>query len=267
MQHIHRLLSLAIVALALVMVSTVPSLAQSANDLQQRFEARIFTDANGKTQPYRLLKPKNYDATKKYPLVLFMHGAGERGTDNQAQLRSSVTFFATDAIMDKYPCFVIAPQCPPDKRWVEVNWGDNAHIIPAEPSEPMRLTLLLLDTIQKEFNIDKQRLYVTGLSMGGFGTWDIIARHPNMFAAAIPVCGGGDEHTAAAIKKIPIWAFHGDQDNVVKTIRSRHMIEALQQAGGQPKYTEFLGVGHNAWTFAYCNTDVYTWLFAQHRKK
>jgi predicted peptidase len=246
---------------------TVTVEAESPNQLMQRFEAHVFTDAQGKTLPYRLLKPKNLDPTKSYPLVLFFHGAGERGTDNLAQIRNGAFFFATNSIMEKYPCFVVAPQCPTDKRWVEVNWDADAHVMPVAPSEPMRLTLLLLDALQHEYKVDARRLYVTGLSMGGFGTWDIIARRPALFAAAVPVCGGGDEATAEAIKKVPIWAFHGDQDGAVKTTRSRHMIEALRKVDAHPKYTELLNVGHNAWDFAYCSSDMYEWLFAQHKKR
>jgi predicted peptidase len=129
----------------------------------------------------------------------------------------------------------------------------------------MRLLLELIPALRKEYGIDPKRIYVTGLSMGGFGTWDLIARKPDWFAAAAPVCGGADEATAATISKIPVWAFHGDQDGAVKPSRSRNMVEALKKAGGEPKYTEYKGVGHDSWNPAYKDPELMKWLFRQKR--
>jgi predicted peptidase len=239
--------------------------ALTKDEMVQRFEARVFTNADGKTQPYRLLTPKDYDPGKAYPLVLFLHGVGESGTDNLKQVTNSAYLFAGDSMMARYPCFVVAPQCPGSRRWVEVSWSLDAHTMPEQPSEPLALTLQLLDELPKEFHIDPRRIYVTGLSMGGLGTWDILARRPKLFAAAMPVCGAADEHTAPLIKDIPIWTFHGDRDTTIKPSRSRNMVAALQAAGGHPRYSELLDVGHNAWTYAYNSTDIYDWLFAQQR--
>jgi predicted peptidase len=228
-------------------------------------EKKVFTDADGKTLPYRLLKPDDYDPKKKYPLVVFLHGAGERGADNVKQLIHGVPEFVKPENRKDYPCFLIAPQCPEKARWVEVDWGAASHTMPKEPSEPMRLLLQLIPALQKEYSIDDKRVYVTGLSMGGFGTWDLIARKPEWFAAAAPVCGGGDEATAEKIAKLPIWAFHGDQDGAVKPSRSRNMIAALEKAGGKPKYTEYKGVGHDSWVPAYRDPELMKWLFSQKR--
>jgi predicted peptidase len=229
-------------------------------------EKRTYTDAKGKTLPYRLLKPQNYEPKRKYPLVLFLHGAGERGTKNEKQLVHGVPEFAKEANRANYPCFLIAPQCPEQAKWVEVDWSADAHRQPTEPSEPMRLTLELLDALPKEFSIDSHRIYVTGLSMGGYGTWDILARRPDLFAAGVPICGGGDETTAAKIAKIPIWVFHGAKDPAVKVERSRRMIEALKKAGGHPKYTEYSDEGHFSWVPAYKDPALFAWLFAQKRE-
>jgi len=234
---------------------------------QAELEKRTYTDAAGKVLRYRLLRPENYDARKSYPLVLFLHGAGERGDDNEKQLVHGVPQFASAANRQKYPCFLVAPQCPDRLRWVEVDWGAAAHKQPDAPSEPMRLTIELLQALPKEFSIDPRRIYVTGLSMGGFGTWDICARRPDLFAAAVPVCGGADEATAEKIARIPQWIFHGEQDGVVKVSRSRNMVEALKKAGGNPKYSELPKVGHDAWTPAYANPELFAWLFAQTRSK
>jgi predicted peptidase len=230
---------------------------------QAELEKRTYTDTTGKVLRYRLLRPDNYDAKKSYPLVLLLHGAGERGNDNEKQLKWGVPQFTSAANRQKYPCFLVVPQCPDNMRWVEVDWGAAAHQQPAAPSEPMRLTLELMDALPKEFSIDPKRIYVTGLSMGGFGTWDICARRPELFAAAVPICGGADEATAAKIAKVPQWIFHGDKDGVVKPSRSRNMVEALKKAGGTPKYSELPNVGHDAWNPAYGNAELYAWLFAQ----
>jgi predicted peptidase len=238
----------------------------TAADPRERFEARTYTDAAGGKLNYRLLKPKAYDAAKKYPLVVFFHGAGERGDDNQKQLVHGMGDFASEAIMDKYPAFVIAPQCPNGQKWADVDWSAEDHKLPEKPSPSMQLSLELLAALQKEFSIDASRLYVTGLSMGGYGTWDAIQRNPQFFAAAAPICGGGDSTAVEKIKSLPIWAFHGDQDNAVKVKRSRDMIAALKAAGGEPKYTEYKGVGHDSWTATYRDPAFYEWLFAQKKK-
>lgn len=238
----------------------------SAADHRDRFEARTFVDAAGKKLNYRLLKPKGYDPNKSYPLVLFLHGAGERGSDNKVQLVHGMNEFAADEIMEKYPAFVIAPQCPEGKQWVDVPWSADSHLMPKEPAEPLKQSLDLIAALQKEFSIDKSRLYVTGLSMGGFGAWDAIQRRPELFAAAVPVCGGGDSTLAEVIKGVPVWAFHGAEDGAVKPLRSRDMIAALKKAGGSPKYTEYEKVGHNSWEKAYADAKMFEWLFAQHKK-
>src|SRR5262249_5923284 len=154
-------------------------------------EKLIFKE-NGKELPYRLMKPEGYDASKKYPLVIFLHGAGERGTDNEKQLVHGVPQFASKENREKYPCFLIAPQCPDKQSWVNVDWSAEPHTIPKEPAESAKLVLNLIQSLQKEYSVDPKRIYITGLSMGGYGTWDLLARKPELFAAAVPICGGGD---------------------------------------------------------------------------
>lgn len=237
----------------------------AAADDRDAFEARTYANPAGQKLPYRLLKPAKYDPNQKYPLVVFLHGAGERGTDNKVQLVHGMADFASPANREKYPAFVIAPQCPTGERWVEVDWSADKHDMPEKPASPMRLTHELMASLEKEFSIDADRIYITGLSMGGYGTWDAIQRHPQRFAAAAPICGGGDPKFADKIKNIPIWAFHGDKDAAVKVERSRDMIAAIKAAGGSPKYTEYPGVGHDSWTATYKNPEFFAWLFAQKR--
>lgn len=225
------------------------------------WEKREQKDAKGAKLAYRLYKPKGAEGKEKLPLVLFLHGAGERGDDNQSQLKHAVKYFV--AGQEKYPCFIAAPQCPSRFQWVDTPWGNPKHSMPAQPTEPLRLAFEMVAALEKEFPIDPKRVYVTGLSMGGFGTWDAIQRAPKQFAAAVPVCGGADEALAPAIAKVPVWVFHGGNDDVVKTVRSRNIVDALKKAGGSPKYTEYPGVGHGCWDQAYQDKDLLPWLFSQ----
>ncbi|QDV11591.1 esterase [Rosistilla oblonga] len=218
---------------------------------------------------YRLMKPRNIEPGKKYPLVLFLHGAGERGDDNLRQLKFLPESLATSANRDRFPCFVLAPQCPTGQQWVDVPWGDlKSTPMPEQPSRPMQGAIEVLQKTLKEQPIDRSRVYLTGLSMGGYGSWDLASRHPEWFAGAIIVCGGGDEQQAAQLKQLPIQVFHGGADTVVPTQRSRSMVAAIQDAGGtQIEYTELPGVGHNSWSHAYSDAaGALEWLFKQSRQ-
>jgi predicted peptidase len=221
----------------------------------------VYKDASGKELPYRLLRPAKVEDGQRYPLVIFLHGAGERGTDNEKQLVHGVPQFVANR--EKYPCFLIAPQCPGPQKWVEVDWGAATHTQPKEPGDAGRQVLELIEKSLKELPVDPKRVYLTGLSMGGYGTWDLAARKPDWFAAVAPVCGGADEATAPKIKNLPTWVFHGAKDTAVKPERSRNMVAALKKAGGSPKYTEYPTVGHNSWDNAYSDPAFYEWLLAQ----
>jgi predicted peptidase len=236
-------------------------------DPRKRLEKRLFRNAQGESIPYRLFVPKDYSATKKYPAILFLHGAGERGADNEAQLvHAEVLRLVSDEAAAREPCFLVAPQCPPGAKWVEVPWDSKRpHHTPAQPSVPMRLSLELLDSLEKEFSIDPARRYVTGLSMGGFGSFDACLRRPGYFAAAIPICGGADDSRAKDLAGTRFWIFHGGSDSVVPVGRSRSIFHLLKAAGGNAKYTEYPGVDHNSWTKAYHEPGLADWLFARHR--
>lgn len=228
------------------------------------YEARDFS-ADGAKLAYRLLKPATIEPGKSYPLVIFLHGAGERGDDNKAQLKHGAPLFAKPESREKFPCFVIAPQCPKDQTWSAVKGWTDAESFQTEPKPAMKLLLGAVDAIEKEFTIDPDRIYVTGLSMGGYGSWDLITRFPGKFAAAIPVCGGGDKEKIAIAKGVPVWAFHGLADNVVPPARSQEMVAAIRAAGGKAAHTEYPGVAHDSWTYAYGEPNLLPWLFAQRR--
>lgn len=228
-------------------------------------EAREWKAPNGTVVKYRWSAPETLEAGKTYPLVLFLHGAGERGTNNAAQLKHGVTAILEGARKLGEPCFLIAPQCPPSGWWAPIN----RKTMQADPAgKPVLLDALLALTeeVTKTQPIDSKRFYVTGLSMGGFGTWSLLARVPDKIAAAIPICGGGDPAQAAKFKDVPIWAFHGEADPTVPVKNTKDMIAALEQAGGKPKATYYPNVQHDSWTQTYADPAVIKWLFAQRQK-
>lgn len=216
---------------------------------------------------YRLLRPANVEPGQAYPLVLFLHGAGERGSDNLAQLKYLPTWLAEPDLRERHPCFVVAPQCRADHQWAPYDWSAKK----SSPLAPSLMTDLVaavgaVDAVVAAEPIDTGRIYLTGLSMGGYGAWELAARMPQRFAAVAPICGGGDETQAAKLVGLPIWCFHGADDKVVPVERSRTMVAAIKAAGGELKYSELPGVGHDSWTPAYRESDLLDWLFQQRRQ-
>lgn len=238
------------------------------------FEHKLFVVHNSSTNKtdsmrYRLLFPHNYnrdydknDKNKKYPLVLFLHGAGERG-DSSLTVKHIGVWALQEKNREKYECFVLVPQCEKNNKWVEVDWAADSHTQPKEMSKYMDLTVQLLDKIETELPIDSTKIYLTGLSMGGYGTWDLAARFPQKFAAIVPVCGGADEKTADSLKNMPIWVFHGALDQTVKPQRSQRMVEAVKKTGNAAiHYTEYPKVKHASWKPAYEDEKMWKWLFS-----
>ncbi len=220
------------------------------------FEARVYDDGQGHSLPYRLLVPS--EAEGPMPVLLFLHGAGERGDDNQRQL-----IHGKDVLLKaarEFGCIVIAPQCPAGDKWSNADWSKGIINFHESPSVPMRMTIAVLDSLIEEYNVDTNRLYIMGLSMGGYGSWDAVCRWPGRFAATAPICGGGDVEKADLLVDTPVWAFHGDADTVVPVELTRAMIQAIKDAGGEPKYTEYPGVGHNSWSPAFAEPDLLPWI-------
>lgn len=236
-----------------------------SQDLTSKLQAKQFISESGDTLNYRIYIPEEADSTGTFPLVLFLHGAGERGSDNVKQLTHGVWRFVADSVQQDHPSIVIAPQAPKDSYWGEAEWRTKSTRLKEVPAKPLVLAMGLLDQVQDEYTIDASRMYITGLSMGGFGTWNLITRYPDKFAAAAPVCGGGDATKAHLIADLPIWNFHGARDNVVPPQLSRDMIAAIRYAGGHPGYSEYPDVGHGSWVQAYNEPYLVDWLFS-HRK-
>jgi predicted peptidase len=206
--------------------------------------------------PYRLFTPQDTAVGQKVPLILYLHGMGERGTDNTAQT-SWIGNLTSKTSSGQYAAYVLAPQ-------IDTNmWFASST---STPTEAMSLTMTALHQAMNNPSVDTSRVYVTGASMGAFGTWDILRKDPGVFAAAVPMSGGGDPSTASEIASTPIWAFHGSADSVVSVDTTRNMIAALQAAGGSPNYTEIEGGDHAIWpnVFADAGNTLYPWLFSQH---
>lgn len=261
------MIRLSIIALLLAL-STGIMAQNSGKTFRDKFEKAVFTDSTGTQLPFRLLRPDSRaQANQKFPVVLFLHGAGERGYDNEANLTYIDKVFGSDEFMLNHPCYVIVPQCDENYRWCETDWTLAYHTMPQRMSKYLSAANELLDSVASLSDADINRLYVTGMSMGGFGTWDIITRYPNKFAAAMPICGGADEKQACRLKNIPIRTFHGGIDKLVKVSRSRNITNAIKACGGNKiTYTEFPSMGHLIWEKVYTDPQNLDWLFSNTKK-
>ena len=222
---------------------------------------------HNETFHYRLMKPPAIEAGKKYPLVIFLHGAGERGTDNQKQLYYFPTQMAQPRYRQRFPCYVLAPQCRDDQRWMNFDWNiPEDPAMQENPGEQLQTVIQMIRTTLEAEAVDPDRVYLTGLSMGGFGSFDLAIRQPDLFAAIAPICGAADPARVVVLKDKPLWIAHGSNDKVVLVDRSRSAVKALTDAGGNPIFTELPGVEHNSWTPTYEDNDgLIPWLFRQHR--
>ena len=229
-------------------------------DILGEFSKETYTGAFG-TIPYRLYIPAS--GAKNAPVVLFMHGAGERGTDNELPLRAALEAF-TKSNPVVHDAIFIVPQCPEEEQWVMTPWYDVSYSVEKVPESWENKTVLeILEKVVSETGADRDRIYVMGLSMGGFATWDLIMRHGELFAAAMPICGGADPTQAEKVKDIPIQTFHGDIDEAVPVDGTRQMVAALKAVGGNITYTEYPGAGHWTWDMA-CSTDgIGEWMFSK----
>jgi predicted peptidase len=213
--------------------------------------------------PFTLLKIVNERITNsKIPIILFLHGAGERGTDNRKNLEIAIPTLVNSITKSKKSCYILAPQCPENDKWVKTDWKRESHKTDSIINWPLKYAVLILDSLLTTNNsIDKTKIYLIGISMGGFGTWELIERFPNKFAAAIPVCGGGDTSNTEAFRSTPIWAFHGRKDNLVKVSRTIDMIRSINKDINKAKITIFENDGHLFWDNVFKNEKVKNWLF------
>ena len=227
--------------LLLMLVISVPMHIAHAEETQQ-VAKQLDTQVRVQLQ-YLLALPKDYDTQDRWPLLLFLHGAGERGSNLDLVKVHGPPLLISQG--KQFPMIVVSPQCPEGETW-----------------EPYKL-IALLDDLQRNYKVDANRIYVTGLSMGGFASWQLAARIPQRLAAVAPICGGGEPFFAHRMAKLPIWAFHGAKDEGVPPELSTSMIEAIKKRGGNPKLTIYPEAGHDSWTETYNNPAFYEWLLAQ----
>ena len=262
---------LALLVSILLFCGALPGVQVQAADMplevRNRFTREVFTDPDtGLTLPYRMYVPERMNAERKYSFLLFLHGAGERGSDNERHITVNsniLTRIVNDTDPD-HACIILAPQCPSDRQWVDTPWGNGSYSVDAVPqSQQMSAVMKIVEQVTEEYKVDPDRMYITGISMGGYGTWDTIIRYPDTFAAAIPVCGAGDPTKASLIKDIPIRTYHSSDDGTVPVRGTREMVAALEEVGGKVQYTEYTNAGHGAWEPAYNDADLVDWLFEQ----
>lgn len=221
-----------------------------------------FLSENRYDLPYRIMYPKAH-SKRKLPLVIFLHGSGERGQDNEKHLVHVIPYLSGDSIQKIYPSIILAPQCAENDYWSPVKrfewtFDENGAVKPS-----MQKLIKLIEEIRKEPKVDTHRIYVIGLSMGSFGTYDLIQRKPDWFAGAVPICGGGDTTKTDQYSKVPLWIFHGAKDDVVPPSQSRQIIENLNRIGVQPRYTEFPEGNHGIWENSIRYPGLLDWLFQQ----
>ena len=231
------------------------------------FEAHRHIEGND-TLPYRLYRSQKADTmTEALPMVIFLHGAGERGNDNYMQLKHCIKCFLDDTVTSRYPFLLMVPQCPNERRWVNTDWSLPEHTMDSLPTAELRGVMTLLDSLTACGVVDSTRVYISGISMGGFGVWDALQRWPEKFAAAIPICGGGDPVYADAMKDIPIYIFHGLLDGVVMPSRSIQMYNTLKEVGNKEAIlVTYPELEHQCWDEAFSTQGVFKWLFGKRKE-
>ena len=230
------------------------------------FEKKKFIVEND-TLRYRILAPLDYDANEKYPVHLFLHGAGERGNDNELQLFHGSNLFLNNTNRKKYKSWVIFPQSPKNDWWGGY-YDPYKYNYDVKRAKSLELVIKLMDIFIERQDVDTNKIYVSGLSMGGMGTFVILNLRPELFAAATPICGDGDPNSVNNYaKKIPIWIFHGSDDTVVNPKKSLKMANAIIDAGGSPKITFYENVGHDSWNNAFAEKNFLKWIHSKTKKQ
>ena len=265
MKNLRVLLSFLLFLTLLCAAMTVSVSATRPDEARTLKEVYVNDALDGYEIPYVLYLPANYDESKSYPVLLLLHGAGERGNDNELQLFHAVDelYETRQALMDE--CIFLVPQCPTDELWVDWPWENGNYNLDEIPeSKALSTVMKILDGVLKNYAADTDRVYIMGISMGGFGTWDALVRHEPIFAAGVPLCGGGDPSKADILKEIPIWCVHGTVDSAVPFAGTEEMYNTIVSAGGERiTFEPMEGMNHNIWDYATTNGDLIDWLFAQ----
>jgi predicted peptidase len=256
----------------LLLLSSIMSTFTAAAQDFSLFEKKEFVSPDGKKLLYRILYPEGYLNTKKYPLVLVLHGAGERGKDNEKQLTHGGKLFLDSAVRKNFPAIVVFPQCPENEYWasVKIQRDKTPFVLDFDYTRPLSTPLSLAIDLTRELSgsgsVDERRVYITGLSMGGMGTFEAVHHNPDLFASALPICGGGDTVRYSKLKT-PFWIFHGEIDAVIDVSYSRAMVAKLKKEKMKVRYSEYPGVNHNSWENAFAEPEFIPWMFSQRAKK
>ncbi len=256
------------IILTLTFLISGVTLAQEKNN----FSYELYIN-KADTLQYRMLLPKDFSKEKQYPVVLFLHGAGERGSNNETQLVHGSKLFLNETNREKFPAIVIFPQCPKEDYWANANVDRSSYPlkisfpIDVKPTKSLDLVMHLMEDMVLKPYVKADQVYVGGLSMGGMGTFEMLYRKPNMFAAAIAICGGGNPDTAKTYaKNTQLWVFHGAHDNVVDPQLSINMVSAYLKAGGKPNFTLYADDNHNSWDSTFAEPELLSWLFSKLKK-
>jgi predicted peptidase len=246
-------------------IALIEAFKKQSDGLEKKFEAR--THKRDRVMPYRLFRP---EAAGKLPLMVYLHGSGGLGDDNLKQLGLGNIFGTRVWLLPEnqkgFPCYVVVPQT--DRGWARYDLSEQtegpAKVLPGL-GEGSRMALEVIDGLCHEFAIDERRIYITGQSMGGAGTWNVITNRPRFFAGAVICCGSISTDDGTGSIDTPLWNFHGDSDQTVPVSVSRDRIAARRKAGGRPLYTEYAGIDHNVWEWAFTEPELPKWLFFQRR--
>jgi predicted peptidase len=248
-------------SVSIAILGVLGTIRTNAEDAVDGFVARTHRGAAGTDMPYRLFIPNAATRVRALPLIVYLHGGGGNGTDNLRQIGGGNTggtrLWTASAMQARHPAFVVAPQKPGDNTWSAPDSD--------QPAPYAKLVLELVASLSKEFAIDAGRIYLIGQSAGGRGAWDLVSKRPDLFAAAVPVCGDGNTTRVRAARDVAIWAFHGAKDPVIPVQGSRDLVAALRSTGSSVQYTEYPDVEHDAWISAFAERDLADWLFAQTR--
>lgn len=255
-----------LIGMMLVPTSMMSAIPPTGNE---EYAKCVFTDSvNNTVLPYRMLSPDKIESGEKYPLVVFLHGSGERGSDNEKQLTHGASTFSNPANADKYPSFVVFPQCK-ERTWTDKFSAQSFMPGAPEPqvSKQEEAIVDMINELVAEYPIDKNRIYIVGISMGGIATYDLVCRYPDLFAAAVPICGAVNPDRLVEARDVNFMIFHGEEDDEIPSICGREAYKSLNAAGANVDYIEFAGMGHDCWSSAFNYPNLLPWLYSQSKKQ
>lgn len=255
--HVFR----SVLCLLVLIAVCVPACAQEPIPHEQMFLKAVYRDGHGHKLPYRVLLPAHYSRNRRYPLMVYFHGIMERGIDNTKPLKYIAPVVTDPNFRWRYPCIVLVPQCPDGERWIKADYRITGYLSTQSPMPATRMTVAVINRLSREYGVDRNRIYLTGISFGGSAVWDLLMRYPDKFAAGVPISAQTDPTIAPRIAHTPVWVFQGEKDSYIKVEKVRVMVRALRKSGGTPKYTEYPAAEHFIWDRVFAEPELFPWLF------